>query len=380
VLKWSEVTVVVALTLLLARTERYVRLIVWALIVAGIAEALLGCAQWALSAGAAGPGGSGIRVFGTFSQPNPYGGYLNFALPLALALTLFGRDARERWVAGGASVVLLMAQAFADSRGAELGLAAALVVIVVVGLRYERLAGLIALIGAPVVAIAWFVHLIPQRIETALLDQARVNGTTLSCAPNSGVNDANFSTVERLAHWVAGIRMFLAHPLLGVGAGNYNAAYAHYTIPCWPEPLGHAHNYYINAAAETGLLGLLTFLALMGASLYLGWRATHTSAAFPASPTRFSFGDLSLARLVTTLAERASANTTGRALALGLFAVLVALSVHNLTDDLFVHAMELQFALCLGCLVRLAKPQNTTATASGTAPSTVAEAGIRASA
>lgn len=346
VLKWGEVIAVVALTLTLARTERQVRLIVWALILAGLAEALLGCAQWALSAGALGPGGASIRVFGTFDQPNPYGGYLNFALPLALAITLFGRDTRERWAAGAASVVLLMAQAFADSRGAELGLAAAVVVIVVVGLRRERLAGLIALIGAPLLAIAWFAHLIPHRIENALLDQARVNGTTLNCSPNSGVNDANFSTVERLAHWVAGIRMFLAHPLLGVGAGNYNAAYARYAVPCWPEPLGHAHNYYINAAAETGSLGLLAFLALVAAALYLGWRATH-----PTHPTS------SHAQITAQITAHS------RALALGLFAVIVALCVHNLTDDLFVHAMELQFALSLGCLLTLARgrpaPQTT---------------------
>ncbi len=354
VLKWSEVIAAVALTLIVARTERQIRLLVWAMIVAGVAEALLGCAQWALSAGALGPGGASIRVFGTFNQPNPYGGYLNFALPLALALVLFGRDARERWVAGAASVILLMAQAFANSRGAELGLVAAAVVIVVIGLHRERLAGLIALIGAPLLAIAWFIHLIPRHLENVLLNQARINGTTLDCAPNSGVNDANFSTVERLAHWVAGIRMFLAHPLLGVGAGNYNAAYSHYAIPCWPEPLGHAHNYYINAAAETGILGLLTFLALVAATLILGWRATHPSSSQPS---------IFLSR-------------HSRALAIGLFAVIVALCIHNLTDDLFVHAMELQFALCLGCLLTLAKPQTAPQTTQGTNLSTAAAAPI----
>ncbi len=352
IIKWSEVTTAVALTFLLARTERQVRLVAWALIVAGLAEALQGCAQWVLATGSLGPGGSSIRVFGTFGQPNPYGGYLNFALPLAIALALFGRDARERWVAAGASVILLLAQGLANSRGALIGLVAAVVVIVVLGWRRERLAIIAAIFGVPLAIIAWIGQLVPQHLQNAVLNQVRVNGLTLSCAPNSGVNDANFSTVERLAHWVAGLRMFQAHPILGVGAGNYNNAYAQYAIACWPEPLGHAHNYYINVAAETGILGLVTFLALVAAALYLSWRATHAATDRPIW-TKLPSAPATRLRWLLGPAGPTTA-TTSRALAIGFAAVIVALCVHNLTDDLFVHAMELQFAICLGCLLRLA--------------------------
>ena len=66
--------------------------------------------------------------------------------------------------------------------------------------------------------------------------------------------------LERLAHWQAGLRMFDDHPWLGVGIGNYGANYARYPQPHWYEALGHAHNVFINFAAETGLLGLATFL------------------------------------------------------------------------------------------------------------------------
>lgn len=322
VVKWSEVLAVTAVTLWLVRTPGRLRLVIWALIAAGVAEALLGYGQWVFATGDLGPGGASIRVFGTFAQPNPFAAYLNFALPLALALAIFGMDARERWVAGAASVLLLGAQALADSRGGLLGLAAAVVVLIVVGWRKERLAGWALLISVPVAAVAWFVHLIPARIEDALLRQFRLG----DLAPGGQVTPSNYSTAERLAHWLAGLRMFQAHPLLGVGAGNYNAAYAQFGLPDWPEPLGQAHNYYINVAAETGLLGLVAFLALVAVMLYLGWRVAHAAV----------------------LAKEAA-----RALALGLLAVLVALTVHNLTDDLFVHGMELQVALCIGCLLAL---------------------------
>lgn len=324
IIKWSEVLVLVGLCVSYLRTELRVRVVVWATIGAAVAEALLGYAQWVMATGQAGPGGENLRVYGTFAQPNPYGGFVNFGLLLALALTLFGRDFRERCLAAGASVLLLGAQTLAGSRGALLGLLVALIVIVTIGWQRERLAAITAVVSIPLIAIGWLTNLIPERFQQAILEQLRV-----SDALNGTLTSANFSTVERLAHWITGFRMFTAHPILGVGAGNYDAAYGDYALPDWPDALGHAHNYYINAAAETGILGLIAFLALTAATLYLGWyvaRHTHLSASVLSSQS---------------------------AIALGLFGAVVAVMVHNLTDDLFVHAMELQFALTLGCLIAL---------------------------
>jgi O-antigen ligase len=329
-LKWSEVIVVVCAVWGFIRTERQALWLAWSVIAAGLAEALLGCGQYIFASGLLGPGGSNVRVDGTFGQPNPYGGFLNLSLPVALALALFGRDPRIRWVAGGASFISLFALYLADSRGAWLGLAAALVVIAAVGWRLERQAAIAGAIAIPLIAIAWVTHLIPRSLQDKLLAQVRLNDVSLTAQ----VNDANFSTIERLAHWVAGIRMFQAHPILGVGAGNYDAAYQQYKVPGWDESLTHAHNYYINVAAETGMLGLLAFLAVCGAALYLAWRATRMTDRQRGGQSALASPDM-------------------RALAIGFSAVIVALCVHNLTDNLFVHAMELQFALTLGALLRL---------------------------
>ncbi len=333
-LKWSEVVIVAALGLWQLVDAHRVRIVAWTFIAAALAEALLGFVQWIVAAGDTGAGGAGLRVFGTFAQPNPYAAYLNFAIPLAIALACFGHDVRERWVAGGAGCILLSASALADSRGALLGLAAAMVVIAVVGLRRERTAMLIAVVGVPLLLVAWFTDLIPSRIQTSLLNSFRISGASV-CGQ---VDSRNFSTVERLAHWLAGLRMFQAHPVLGVGAGNYDAAYAQYACADWPESLGHAHNYYINAAAETGLLGLLAFIAVTCVALYLGWRVAK---------------QLLVHRTPSVSATAGGTYLYAGALALGFLGVLTALVIHNLTDDLFVHGMELQVALTLASLLRL---------------------------
>ncbi len=321
VIKWTEVLILLGVALTLIRSVEDVHRIAWVMIAAGICQALLGYWQWIQVTGSHSSNAATLRVFGTFGQPNPFAGYLNFGLLLALALALFARDARERWLAGGAAAIIAFAAVLADSRGAELGLAAAIVVLLIVAWQRERLAGIALLVGLPVLTVAWFAGVIPTHLREDLLQQ-------VSLGP---VNAANFSIQERLAHWVAGLRMFHAHPLLGVGAGNYSTAYARYQVsPDWFEALGHAHNYYINAAAETGILGLVAIFSVAGISLFAGWRAVRAQAAHSRPEVQI-----------------------GWALALGLLAALVAHSVHNLTDDLFVHGIELQFGLCIACLLSL---------------------------
>jgi O-antigen ligase len=319
IVKWTEVLIVAGAALYFLRAPRQLLTMAWAIIAAGVLEAVIGCFQYATVTG-----DNVDRVTGTFNQPNPYGAFLNLALPLSLCLLVFAKSWRIRWLAGGAATIIGLAAYFARSRGAWLGLAVALMVVALIRLRLDRIAALAGGVLALAFGVAWYARLLPQSI------QARVGGlvaidTASLCRP---VISADFSTQERLAQWAAGINMFLAHPVLGVGAGNYSAAYPQYSVVCWPDSVGHAHNYYINAAAETGVIGLVAFLALTVAMVFAGWRATQALLRFDASGY-------------------------GLALALGFFACIVTVIVHNLVDDVFVHAMELQIAVILAALLRL---------------------------
>lgn len=338
ILKWAEVLATFALAALLLRTPTQRAAAAWTMIAVGVVEALLGYAQWVVAAGDLGVGGAGIRVFGTFDQPNPFSAYLNLSLPLALAIAVLSRKPPARWLAAGAAALMLGAQLLASSRGGLLALGAALAVMLIVGLRIEKIgSGLIAA-GALLMGGAWALGLLPHSLQQRALHTFRLDNVSLT----GPLNDANFSSVERLAHWVAGIRMFLAHPVLGVGAGNYGAAYARYKVPGWDVSLGHAHDYFINAAAETGVIGLLAFLAFVAATLYVAWRAARSP-----SPNAD--------------AAAAPGHAFERALALGVLGVVVAVVVHSLVDDVFVHGMALQLALCLALAAAMARRGGQTA-------------------
>jgi O-antigen ligase len=109
---------------------------------------------------------------------------------------------------------------------------------------------------------------------------------------------------------------------LGVGAGNYAQAYPAYYVSSWIEPLGHAHNYYLNMLAELGVVGggLLVLL------LFLAYR--HLGGALVRS--------------------EAQSGTFWRAVLAGVFGGLVVFCVHNLFDSLFVHSVNIQIGVLLG--------------------------------
>lgn len=97
------------------------------------------------------------------------------------------------------------------------------------------------------------------------------------------LTDKSFeSNSERLLLWHSAWQMFVDHPLLGIGVGNFPVAYAtHYISPLAVERgLGHAHNTYLHILAEMGITGLLSFLYLyyvLLASSYQNYKAHHST-------------------------------------------------------------------------------------------------------
>jgi putative inorganic carbon (hco3(-)) transporter len=151
-----------------------------------------------------------------------------------------------------------------------------------------------------------------------------ITGRVLSAFGLAGVSldsvtAENFSAVQRLAFWQAGLNMFTKNPVLGVGIGNYIQAYPTYAAQGWETVLGHAHDYYLNAAAETGVLGLAAYLALLANSFrQVAWSVRT-------APRGVWYG-----------------------VALGLLGSLTALSVHNLVDNMYVHGIPVLVGLLLG--------------------------------
>lgn len=355
-----------------------------AILIAGSLEGLLGVYQFLLGVG---PEsfilfGRFSRAYGTFGQPNPFGGYLGLILPLSVGITFAGWRRLKSlllWGLGAIGLTVMgTAMVMSWSRGAWLGALAALGFVAVVGIWTEafglQLIGVLVGIGAGVLSGLWFGardmalgtlvgglvaiatgvttatalrrrwgflllallfllgvlflllgggRLIPTALVERLLDfLPYLRVTSVEGIP---LSDENYAIVERLAHWQAAWRMVSNNPLLGVGIGNYVPVYPAYALPGWEDPLGHAHNYYLNIAAEAGLIGLGGYLFLWGAIFWHGWRVYR------------------------------EAEGQWRSITLGILGVMVALCAHSLFDNLYVHGMNIHLALLLGLLAVIGK-------------------------
>ncbi len=346
--KWLEmfaVYVYVANNLNAAKAQRVLAVI----FLAGMSEAAIGIYQFLFQWGPKGflLFGQFIRAFGTFEQPNPYAGYLALIIPVALGVvvavfsnqySVFSNRSRpkteywtlgvitENFLAGLGAVSLgamLAAVVMSWSRGAWLGVGAGLIVTIIVQSRRVFGLSIIAAFVITFIVLLSSINIIPTVIADRFSGIADYFG--VFDVRGVKVDDANFAIVERMAHWQSAATMFAEHPVLGVGIGNYAAAYPAYSLPRWDDPLGHAHNYYLNVAAEAGLVGLAAYLILWASAFWQSWRAVRSS----------------------------SAQSVWRGVAAGLLGMLVALSVHNGFDNLFVHGIAVQVGIGLGIVAWL---------------------------
>jgi O-antigen ligase len=281
-----------------------------------LAETAIGAAQVALRLG---PtefliGGVILRAYGTFGQPNPFAGYLNLTLPVLLGIALFAGSRWLKFFAWLATLAVAAIMVTTLSRGAWLGFGVALVVMGIAGSRRLKVWIWLGLLGVALVVLAAVFGVIPFGATSRVLAAFGLSGVSLD-----SVTAENFSAVQRLAFWQAGLNMFGANPVLGVGIGNYFDAYPKFAAQGWETVLGHAHDYYLNAAAETGLVGLAAYLVLLFSAF------KQVAGSVRDAPAGLWFG-----------------------VALGILGSLTALSVHNVVDNMYVHGIQVLVGLLLG--------------------------------
>ncbi len=356
-LKWAQVILLVWLVVL-SFSERQMPLLLGLVLLAAGVQAAVGVWQFGLRE--IGPehfkilGGRFYRAYGSFEQPNPYAGFMGLTAPIAIGLTLgalaawwqqlrpaiWARDVKRvtatvingdlwRLIALGACASLLISGLLMSwSRGAWIGFGAATAVILFAWPR-RWWHGLLLLILAGVVGtIAIRLNLLPDAIVgrligfTSVLQTFDVRGVA--------INDANYSVLERLAHWQAAQEMARYFPWIGVGIGNYEPVYSAFALINWRQPLGHAHNIYLNFLAETGVFGLLAYLGLWSTVIVLTWQVTRQSDIWR------------------------------RSIGIGLLGTWAHLSTHQLLDKLYVANLHLHIAVLLGvlCVITLSIEQS----------------------
>lgn len=173
--------------------------------------------------------GTRIQYVGIFNDPNDLG--LLFVMCLPMAFYLSGRGGwmglrRLFWLA--VAGLLLYGCYLTNSRGTILA------VLTMLGAYLWRTRGLLVAAPLGVLTLVGLMAM-PSRMQELDVEEASAQG--------------------RVDSWYEGMQMFKEHPLFGVGAGNYTDYH----------PLT-AHNSFVLALAELGIVGFALWLAIVGYS------------------------------------------------------------------------------------------------------------------
>jgi len=240
------------------------------------------------------------RIYFPLANPNILAGFLVITIPLMIRMLWTQR------ILKCLSPLLLLSSFiilyFTYSRGGILGVIGAILFLFFINLKNIKQSNRYILILIPCGLLIGGVLLIIYN-SIFLPQGARLDGI-----------------FERLHIWKYSWRMFLDHPILGVGLGAYPNIYFNYKQEV--EWYFHSHNIFIQHACEVGIIGLLSFIWLLIALF------------------KENFSQLNQLE-----------NTYEKAVKEGLLASLIGFLVHNQVDYLlWIPIFQLYFWMIVGIL------------------------------
>jgi O-antigen ligase len=195
----------------------------------------------------------GSYPFGPYANRNHFAGFAELIIPIALVPLVLGRVRRERlFLVSLFALVPIIALVLCASRGGiasfavEMALLFVLLLVRKIRSKYVLLGGMVVL-GA-LLAVSWIgVQRVLERFS---------NYPTLEVT--SGKRAA-----MRHDTW----RIFRDHPVLGTGLGTLQMVFPPYDSMYDGRIVNHTHNDYLEALAETGILGGLCCAWFLGVLL-----------------------------------------------------------------------------------------------------------------
>ena len=250
------------------------------------------------------------RVFSTWENPNILAGYLDIVACIAVGLI----GVLQR---GWRILAILLLAATLACLGMTYARGACLVVAVVLA-GYGALRDWRILLGIVVVGAGALL------VDPVLADRLL-----------SVFTRVDTSSEMRLAFWESTVAMVMDHPFLGIGWGMYFMVYPEYDfyLQGAPVQIVHAHNMYLNYAAEIGIPGALSFLWFFFGSLVLALRVPRKTPPWEAVLAAHEHAWKTVADVRAALGRwRRRRFVEGLSTGLGLAFISVALN--GLTDHL----------------------------------------------
>jgi putative inorganic carbon (HCO3(-)) transporter len=219
-----------------------------------------------------------------YNDHTSYGAVIAMFIPFLIIFSFssFYKSA-YRWLARAFLLILFIAFFLSYARATWLSLIAAFAFWIIIKLRIRFRT--MAITAISVLALI----LMFQKQLVMYLERNNEESSANLIEHFSSISNisSDASNLERINRWSCAIRMFGERPVFGFGPGTYMFRYAPYQltrertiISTNAGDLGNAHSEYLGPLAESGLFGMLSFLALVISVIYTAFR-TYTKLEDP---------------------------------------------------------------------------------------------------
>lgn len=213
----------------------------------------------------------GGRIYSTFGNSIYLAAYLLFQVYLLLWFALGEKKILYRLGLFGLIFLELAAFFWAHTRGATIALIVSAVCFVMLFV-YQRLKtrkGLVAAVAiTPVILFLIFY----------LLGRSEIFGHIKIFSVFNEMSSRITTAQTRFLNWQIGLRAWSSRPILGWGPENYYIGFNKFYDPkffyysnyeTWQD---HAHNFIVDKLSDSGVLGLMAFLALFVTAMRQFWK------------------------------------------------------------------------------------------------------------
>ena len=204
------------------------------------------------------------RIYATFPTPNDFGCYLASLIPFVIACFFAKFNSKPfRFLFICLFVLLFICLMLTVSRGAWLAFVAS-VLFMSLWIYYLGLFFL-ALVILIIVTQQFYPGLIKERL-IHFFSFVDANGLTI-----------DLGAIDRKIIWQTAWQMFMYSPFIGIGIGTFMFNFDKFVIKGYPYGVPYAHNCYLQMASEIGIIGLLSFLAILIVFFYQGIKTLNNS-------------------------------------------------------------------------------------------------------
>lgn len=230
------------------------------------------------------------RVFSTLGQPNWLAAWLTALIPITWAFMLQKfQDPNNKlqfknkkfWIYLSLSILFFWTLIFTKSRSGLLGFGVTFLIFwpVYFWLKRRELKKTLLPFGIIISSLLIIILISGTQYTPSLRQlfqkQSTVNSqqSTVSSGPALEVGGTESGAIRKIV-WTGAIEVWKHYPIFGTGVETFAFSYYQYRpvehnlVSEWDFIYNKAHNEYLNMAANGGTLGLLSYLVLIGFSIY----------------------------------------------------------------------------------------------------------------